>query len=310
MQLYVCARALGLEPTALGFVVAVPWIFLASSIPAFWGGWGAREGAASVLFVGAGLGPEAAVATAIAFGLSSLCASALLFCGLFSARVVRATFAKGPSTVRHAVWMVAATAAAYSAREPAILAGVAAASFAVLVVRHRTSAAVPQPFGPANAVTTLRLLLVAMLAGAPVAHWALAVGACVAFALDGLDGWVARRFRAETDFGALYDMEVDAFLVLALTLRLASSGEVGSWVLVAGLWRYAYVLLLDAMPARFGEAPRSSLARWFFLGLVVCLTGALVAPPTAAVALAAVGTFIVSVSFGRSLYQSYFARAA
>jgi phosphatidylglycerophosphate synthase len=124
-------------------------------------------------------------------------------------------------------------------------------------------------------------------------------------ALDGVDGWVARRFHAESELGAAYDSETDAFLVLALCVLLVHEARAGAWVIVAGLWRYGYVLLLDAVPAEHGEAPRSHHARVVFVGLVGCLAGAFVAPPAIATSLAAIGTVVITASFGRSLGQSY-----
>ena len=43
----------------------------------------------------------------------------------------------------------------------------------------------------------------------------------VALALDGVDGWVARRTRTVSALGARFDMEVDAFLVLMLSVHVA-----------------------------------------------------------------------------------------
>ena len=40
----------------------------------------------------------------------------------------------------------------------------------------------------------------------------------VALALDGVDGQVARRTRTVSALGARFDMEVDAFLVLVLSV--------------------------------------------------------------------------------------------
>jgi phosphatidylglycerophosphate synthase len=40
-------------------------------------------------------------------------------------------------------------------------------------------------------------------------------------ALDGLDGWLARRFGLASAYGARFDMEVDGFLILVLALLVA-----------------------------------------------------------------------------------------
>ncbi len=71
-------------------------------------------------------------------------------------------------------------------------------------------------YGPANQITTVRAVLVALVAsliGEPrlpaVATWAAGLGVIVGM-LDGVDGWLARRSRMASDFGARFDMETDA----------------------------------------------------------------------------------------------------
>ena len=61
--------------------------------------------------------------------------------------------------------------------------------------------------------------------------------AAVALALDAVDGWVARRTRT-TATGARFDGEVDAFLILVLSVYVARS--VGAWVLAIGAARYVF----------------------------------------------------------------------
>jgi phosphatidylglycerophosphate synthase len=121
------------------------------------------------------------------------------------------------------------------------------AAAAVLVV-GRVGAHHPFPrFGAANFVTMLRLSLVAGVAGLideppsqPIA-W-LAVGAVVLVAvLDGVDGWLARRSREISAFGARFDMEVDAALILILSVLVWLHGKAGAWVIVCGLMRYGFV---------------------------------------------------------------------
>jgi CDP-alcohol phosphatidyltransferase len=62
--------------------------------------------------------------------------------------------------------------------------------------------------------------------------------AAVALALDAVDGWLARRTGA-TALGARFDGEVDAFLILALSVYVAP--EVGAWVLAIGAARYLFL---------------------------------------------------------------------
>jgi phosphatidylglycerophosphate synthase len=108
-------------------------------------------------------------------------------------------------------------------------------------------------FGPANAVTTGRACLVALIAalvnepgnGTRI----LAAGASMlAAVLDGVDGYLARRTRMASAFGARFDMETDALLILALSVLTWRGGKAGAWILLAGLLRYLFVAATWIVP--------------------------------------------------------------
>jgi phosphatidylglycerophosphate synthase len=63
--------------------------------------------------------------------------------------------------------------------------------------------------------------------------------AAVALALDTVDGWVARRTGTASAQGARFDGEVDAFLILALSVYVAPAS--GAWVLAIGAARYLFL---------------------------------------------------------------------
>ena len=63
--------------------------------------------------------------------------------------------------------------------------------------------------------------------------WAALAGAALLLALDGIDGLVARQEGRASAFGARFDMEVDALLILALSVAAAGLGKAGPWVVVA-----------------------------------------------------------------------------
>jgi phosphatidylglycerophosphate synthase len=102
--------------------------------------------------------------------------------------------------------------------------------------------------GPANLATAARGLLVALLAALVGEHASeaaqyvvLAFGA-VAAALDGVDGWLARRSNMASRFGARFDMETDALLILTLAVLAWQFGKADAWVILSGLLRYLFVL--------------------------------------------------------------------
>ena len=100
--------------------------------------------------------------------------------------------------------------------------------------------------GPADWVTLARATLAVGVAAlvadsfeqpAPVAL--LVTLAAVALALDAVDGWIVRRTGTASPLGAHFDGEVDAFLILVLSVYVARSA--GAWVLAIGAARYAFL---------------------------------------------------------------------
>ena len=102
--------------------------------------------------------------------------------------------------------------------------------------------------GWANRVTLLRAAITCALAGALVqprlfieqAGMIVSL-ALISLALDGVDGWLARRKGECSAFGARFDMETDAALILVLCAGLWLSGLAPAWVLAIGLMRPAFL---------------------------------------------------------------------
>ncbi|HET8820267.1 MAG TPA: CDP-alcohol phosphatidyltransferase family protein [Thermoleophilaceae bacterium] len=87
------------------------------------------------------------------------------------------------------------------------------------------------------AVAVAALAIESYVHDAPVALLVTLAG--VALLLDAVDGWVARRTGTETALGARLDGEVDAFLILALSVYVAP--VCGVWVLAIGIARYLFL---------------------------------------------------------------------
>ena len=127
---------------------------------------------------------------------------------------------------------------------------VAAALFlvATVVIAGRLTPFHPFPrFGAANTVTLIRLGIVVVTATllaepqAAAVAWAAVALVTLATMLDGWDGWLARRDRITSAFGARFDMETDAALILVVSVLVWQHGKAGWWVLGCGLMRYAFV---------------------------------------------------------------------
>src|SRR5262245_16902572 len=98
-----------------------------------------------------------------------------------------------------------------------------------------------------NHVTAIRAAIVFFLASLVFAPpttsvaWIAVVASTVAAVLDGVDGWLARRTGATSEFGVRFDMEVDALLILVLAVLAWRWDKAGIWVLMSGLLRYLFV---------------------------------------------------------------------
>ncbi len=165
---------------------------------------------------------------------------------------------------------------------------------------------------PADWVTLARTLLIAVVAGLvadsfsrPVSITALVTLSSVALALDAVDGQVARRTGTVTPLGGRIDGEVDAFLILLLSI--AVSQDYGSWVLAIGAARYALLLagwligwLAAPLPPRYW---RKVVAAVQGIVLTVAVSGE-VDSRTGMIAVV-VALLLLAESFGRDVIWLY-----
>lgn len=164
--------------------------------------------------------------------------------------------------------------------------------------------------GPANMVTLGRAAMMAFLAGAAFAPelmqsnvWLYFGVAIVAFALDGVDGMIARATAMTSPFGARFDMEVDAALGAALCLLLLTSGTVGFEILVLGFTRYVFVAagfiwpwLMAPLPESFRRKAICVIQIAALIALVFPLTPAVLIFPISVVAsVALLASFAIDV---------------
>ena len=162
--------------------------------------------------------------------------------------------------------------------------------------------------GPADRVTLTRAILVGGVAALTVDLFdrhtpveVMVAFSAVALVLDAVDGHVARRTGTVSAFGARFDMEVDAFLILVLSIHVAPA--MGGWVLTIGAMRYAFVVATWVLPWMRGSVPprywRKVVAAT--QGVVLAFATADVLPrPLMAVALAASLALLIE-SFGRDV---------
>jgi phosphatidylglycerophosphate synthase len=143
------------------------------------------------------------------------------------------------------------------------IAGLASGSAATALIATARMRSDQPSVHPADWVTLTRAVLVAGVAGLvadsstrPVPITALVTLSTVALVLDAVDGQVARRTGTATPLGERMDGEVDAFLILVLSI--AVSQAYGAWVLAIGAARYVLLLagwlipwLAAPLPSRY-----------------------------------------------------------
>ena len=162
--------------------------------------------------------------------------------------------------------------------------------------------------GPADRVTLVRATLAGGVAALtadsfdrPAPVTVLVALTVVALALDAVDGWVARRTHTASTFGARFDMEVDAFLILVLSVYVARS--TGGWVLAIGAARYAFVAAGWLLPWLRGSTPKRYWCKVVAAtqGVVLTVAVADVLPPIVTEAALAISLALLTESFGRDV---------
>ena len=162
--------------------------------------------------------------------------------------------------------------------------------------------------GPADLVTLARATLACGVAAlvaesflTQAAVAAVVVLSTLALVLDVVDGWVARRTRTATAFGARFDGEVDAFLILVLSVYVSRSA--GAWVLALGLARYVFAVagwtwawMRRPLPDRYWRKVTAA-----FQGVVLTVTAAGVVAPWAMTAVLLFAALLLAESFGRDV---------
>lgn len=182
------------------------------------------------------------------------------------------------------------------------------AAVAALLLANLAAHPFPR-FGPANQITLARAAFMALLAGLIGEQGGDAFGrlafalAVVAAVLDAVDGPLARATGMASAFGARFDMETDAALLLVLAALAWQFDKAGPWVLGSGLARYAFVAAGAAMPWLRRPLPpsfRRKLVCAVQTAVLVTVLAPVLAPPATGV-LAAVGLAVLCYSFAADL---------
>lgn len=186
----------------------------------------------------------------------------------------------------------------------------ACAGVLALVVTRGAARAGHGVLGPADVVTLTRALLGCAAAGLTAegvlgrpATAALVAVVVPALALDAVDGRVARGTGTVSAFGGRFDGEVDAFVILVLSVAVAP--VVGWWAVAAGVVRYAFAVAGWVAPWLRGS--RLEFRYWrkvatAAVGVLLTVALAGVLPPDAARAAVAGALLLLAESFGRDVW--------
>ena len=103
-------------------------------------------------------------------------------------------------------------------------------------------------FGPGNALTLVRGILLAALAGflfSPLPPrelaWLPGLIYTLAATADQFDGYLARRSKQVTRLGEMLDLSLDGLGVLIASVLVVQYGQVPAWYLLVGLARYLFL---------------------------------------------------------------------
>ncbi len=163
----------------------------------------------------------------------------------------------------HAGSMLLATAVSWASGKPGVVLFLGGLSLLGLVLMARPYWTATGAFGWPNTVTALRLAGIMTL---PFFRfilegiWVFFFGLLL-FVADGLDGWLARRSHQASEFGEYFDKETDAFFLLVLCILTVLDHRLGPWIIVAGILRYIFVILIHFSRPNLLKEDRSGRAR-------------------------------------------------
>ena len=173
-------------------------------------------------------------------------------------------------------------------------------SFTILIYKGKSSlAAMNPPGGYANWVTGSRLILIitGSFLFAVASKYVILAIMLSAVLLDAVDGFLARRYGQSTEFGTYFDLEIDAFIVLILCFYYYQYAGIGMWILIPGLLRYVYKVLIVMIPKSKSNEQKSKHASIIAGIFYVILLSGIVLPVEMKAPTLLVGVLTILTSF-------------
>lgn len=168
----------------------------------------------------------------------------------------------------------------------------------------------PLKIGYANIITLFRLFLLIVLAfyHTDIENLFLFFTFLFLIILDGIDGYIARRFHQTSEMGECLDMETDAFMVLVLSWIHFSEGRLGYWILIPGSLKYFYTVLFYFKEWGNKEFLRKKIRALIAVVFFVSLITPFVFASSISQPICMVASMLIIISFGLSAVLKFLNR--
>jgi phosphatidylglycerophosphate synthase len=207
----------------------------------------------------------------------------------------------------HAILVLLSVSILWAAKIPWALSLFGGVSFLFLVFGARRCWTERGAFGWANGVTSLRLagVLVLSLLGPTFGPGLVILFGVSILLADGLDGWIARRLDQASEFGEYFDKETDALLLLVLCNLAVLNGRLGFWILIPGVLRYGFVIVLHFFRPYVLKEQKSGRARMIYSLIMAGVLAAFLPYTLFYKTFAVIGTTGLLLSFAVDIYAVF-----
>ena len=102
-------------------------------------------------------------------------------------------------------------------------------------------------------------------------HYLLLVLSVISLLLDGVDGYLSRFLKQQTDFGETFDQEVDNFLIFILSFSLVYNYSFCFMIMCVPIYRYIFLSLVKYGYISNGNLPSSYFRKIICVSMIIVL---------------------------------------
>ena len=159
----------------------------------------------------------------------------------------------------------------------------------------------------ANQITALRFIIssITALIVTQIPAFSSFILFGLAILLDGIDGFLARKYQSTSAVGALFDKTVDAYFVLLLSFILVLNYGVPFWFLGIGYLHYGYELLLYGLGWQSLTIPKNPIGKYAAAFLFISLLSHFILTPYLYFPIICLATVLVGSSFALSFFYKF-----